>query len=140
MHIIAIVDDSYGMLFNYRRVSRDRYVNEKIIEILAGKKLWLNSFSAEAFEDSNIKLQIDDEVLKNAGECEYVFIEDIQIKKFHDKVESIIIFKWNRRYPSDFKLDYIPGENGMVCVSKIDFAGYSHDKITMEVWKRDEKI
>ena len=140
MFIIATVDESYGMMFNNRRISRDRVILEKLNELLDGKKIWANSFTAEEYADSKIVFHIDDDFVDKAGEGEYVFIENIQIGKYREKIEGVILFYWNRRYPSDFKLDYIPRENGMVCVSKLDFAGYSHDKITMEVWKRDEKI
>ena len=140
MYIIAIVDESYGMMFNNRRISMDRVILEKIGEVLDGKKLWINNFSAEEYVDSKINFQVDDDFVDKAGEGEYIFIENIQIRKYHDKIDGAILFYWNRRYPSDFKLDYIPGENGMICTNKMDFAGYSHDKITMEVWKRDEKI
>ena len=53
------------------------------------------------------------------------------------KIEELIIFKWNRRYPSDLTLDFNPSEHNMVLVKSEDFKGTSHEKITMEVWTKD---
>ena len=45
-----------------------------------------------------------------------------------------IVYRWNRRYPSDRK--YTPADNGWELVSTEDFAGYSHPKITKERYRK----
>ena len=53
-------------------------------------------------------------------------------------VEEMILFKWNRKYPCDFRLDFLPWDHGFTCVETEEFQGNSHDKITMEVWRREK--
>ena len=47
MKVISIVDDDYGIMFNNRRVSKDSVLNEHIIKMLDGGKLWLSLRSEE---------------------------------------------------------------------------------------------
>ena len=60
---------------------------------------------------------------------------DKKLRPYKDKINSVIVYKWNRQYPSDMKLDIEPSE-GRVLVSSVEFAGYSHEKITKEVYSR----
>ena len=59
---------------------------------------------------------------------------NIRIKYFNDKIEKLIVFKWNREYPSDFSLDIDLSQWSLI--STTDFKGNSHEKITMEVYKK----
>lgn len=47
MKVISIVDDDYGIMFNNRRVSKDSVLNEHIIKMLDGRKLWLSLYSKQ---------------------------------------------------------------------------------------------
>ena len=49
MKVISIVDDDYGIMFNNRRVSKDSVLNEHIIKMLDGGKLWLSLYSKKLF-------------------------------------------------------------------------------------------
>lgn len=49
MKVISIVDDDYGIMFNNRRVSKDSVLNEHIIKMLDGGKLWLSLYSKQIF-------------------------------------------------------------------------------------------
>lgn len=49
MKVISIVDDDYGIMFNNRRVSKDSVLNEHIIKMLDGGKLWLSLYSKQLF-------------------------------------------------------------------------------------------
>ena len=51
MKVISIVDDDYGIMFNNRRVSKDSVLNEHIIKMLDGGKLWLSLYSKQLFGD-----------------------------------------------------------------------------------------
>ena len=51
MKVISIVDDDYGIMFNNRRVSKDSVLNEHIIKMLDGGKLWLSLYSKQLFCD-----------------------------------------------------------------------------------------
>ena len=61
----------------------------------------------------------------------------MKIKKIktHEKlIEKIILIKWNRDYPADFKLDIDLSSWNLIDMT--EFIGYSHKTITMEVYTR----
>ena len=53
MIVIVCTEDRGGMLFNNRRVSKDRTVIQKILELSEGKKLWIHPFSEKLFEQEH---------------------------------------------------------------------------------------
>ena len=65
MQIIVCVDDNQGMMFNHRRVSKDRVLIEKIIEMARGRRLLVNTYSYELFKGMS-GVYVDDEFLSNA--------------------------------------------------------------------------
>ena len=42
MNVIVVVDDSYGMMFNHRRLSKDKTLREKVIQRVSGRVLRMN--------------------------------------------------------------------------------------------------
>ena len=135
MQVIVCVDDGTGMLFNHRRQSRDRVLIQRILEITKGKQIFMNTYSAELFE-GNENICIDDDFLKNAGDGDICFVENEALSGYMEKIEKIIVYKWNRRYPADLYLDIPLAENEWQLVESYDFKGYSHEKITEEVYER----
>lgn len=126
------------MQFGGRRVSRDRVVTEKICELCKGQPLWIDPASvglfAEQEKNGNIRLQKAKDFLKIAGEGEYCFVENANLEEVEEKIEKMIVFWWNRRYPSDRKLDL--NLSAWKKTSEEEFAGYSHEKVTKEVYER----
>ncbi len=135
MKLIICLDDDGGMLFNHRRQSRDSKVVEKIIEFTDGCRLWVNEYSAKLFDKD--KVCVSEDALEQSDDLDYCFVENVDPIPYADKASTIYIFKWNRKYPSDMKFEYIPSEHGMRLTKTEDFAGTSHDKIIMEVWERN---
>ena len=133
--LIACVDDKYGLLFNGRRVSKDETVIKKLLETIGDNKLWMSQYTSSLFqeEDSKVVL-IDDEFLTKASKNDYCFIEDAVPDEIKNKAEKLILFKWNREYPSDTKLemDLSSYKIDQAC----EFEGKSHKKITMEVYSK----
>lgn len=127
MILIVCVDNKNGMMFNNRRQSRDRILIERIKSITAGKKLWMNAYSAPLFDGG---ICIDEDFQNKAAEGEFCFTENE--KPLADKIERIILYKWNRDYPADmyFDLDL----SGWRLIASKDFKGYSHEKITEEIY------
>lgn len=99
MKVISIVDDDYGIMFNNRRVSKDSVLNEHIIKMLDGGKLWLSLYSKQLFCDYE-NLEVNQE-FGFAGRDDFCFVEDSEIVSYEDMVDEVYLYKWNRKYPSD---------------------------------------
>ena len=129
MHLIVCVDDRLGMSFCGRRLSRDKVVTEHILYRCAGHKLWIHPYSELLFAGKDIRIAPD--FLDKAEEGDYCFAETTPLPEKIDNLESVILYHWNRTYPSTVKF---PEEllAGMHMVHTEDFPGNSHDKITME--------
>lgn len=135
MKVIVCCENSNGMLFNNRRVSQDKVVTAKIVELTRETKLWMDNYSYSLFEAlsaSNINLA--DDALSEASEHEYCFVEKQMLAHYEKWISEIIVFRWNRDYPSDKELDIDLSEWRMKHTE--EFIGNSHEKITMEVYER----
>lgn len=132
MIVILCLDDKNGMMFNNRRQSKDKFVIQDILKLVDGKKLFISSYSESLFQGLESKLIIDNNFLNNAAEEDYCFIENNNLKDFSEKIEKIIVYKWNRIYPSDLKLEITIQDWNLI--GRFEFVGNSHDKITREVY------
>ena len=133
MILIACVDDDNGMMFNHRRQSQDRVLRERILKMTNGCRLWMNHYSVRQFESAP-QINVDDNFLNEAVHGDYCFVEDLDVKPYENRTEKIILYKWNRRYPSDlhFGIDLSAWD----LVEMVEFPGSSHEKITEEVYVR----
>ena len=129
MYIIACVDDRNGLLFNNRRQSRDANVIERIQELTKKSRLWIHPFSSALFPKASVSVHF----LEEAKDGEFCFLENMQPKETK-RIEGIYLFRWNRTYPYDTVLN-IPMDSFHKSYEQ-SFAGTSHDKITLEVYRR----
>lgn len=130
--IFCLAKDKSMMLFG-KRQSKDAKLVEWIVNHIGDAKLWVSNYSAKQFEGvSNIV--IDDDYTNKAAEADYCFIEDKDYST--EGVSEIIICKWNRDYPGDKFFDIDLKANAFKKVDSIDIAGKSHEKITIEIYKR----
>jgi len=135
MIAIVCVDNSFGMLFNNRRLSQDKVVTDKIIELTKNNKLWMCRFSCTLFDKiDNRNINIDDDFLNEAANGEFCFVENKALIPYEKWIEQIIVFKWNRDYPSDLKFDL--NLSKFKLIETTDFVGNSHKNITMEVYAK----
>lgn len=132
MQIIICVDDNLGLLFNNRRQSRDRVLVEDIFK--KTEKIWIHSFSEKLFVGYEDKIMVDDDFLMKAGQGDTCFVENQGIMPYIDKVEELVLYQWNQKYPSDFKLDVNLDNWDMT--SQEEFVGKSHEKITRQTYSR----
>ena len=132
MNIILCLDDNMGMLFNGKRQSRDKCITEDIEKTI--DKIWIHPFSEDLFLGSNCNYQVSETFLDQVGKQEYCFVEAHHIASHLQQVNQIIIYRWNRKYPSDFKCD-IP-LNQWYLAEQHDLKGFSHERITKEVYTR----
>ena len=134
MLLMVCVDDNLGMAFNHRRQSQDRVLRRKMLERAAGKPLWMSPYSARQFEPLPQTIQVAEDFWARAGVGEFCFAELQAPGTWLDRLEGVVLYRWNRRYPSDLKFD-LPLE-GFTLRQRQEFAGYSHPKITEEVYLR----
>lgn len=136
MKLIVCVDDRMGVMFNKRRQSKDAKVREDILSMLEeGKKLLVSPYTAKQFlEEEQEKLYVSETFLSEATEEDICFIEDGDVSELEDKIEHIILYRWNRHYPSDkyFTLDL----SNYDLVSSIDFVGNSHPEMLKEEYRK----
>ena len=130
MIIAVCVDDKMGMLFNNRRQSRDKCVTDDLMTI--AETVHINGFSEELFEDYKDRIEVSEDFLENAGSEDVCFVENIDLEPYADKIDKVILYLWNRHYPSSlkFKVDLSEYE----VVEETEFQGNSHEKITREVY------
>ena len=133
MKIAVCIEKSGGMLFNNRRVSKDSILQQKLLECVGEGNICLNEYSAKQFTSTK-HLQVSDNFLTVASDDDICFIENVEIPM--DKVTQVYLFQWNRDYPADTYFDYNLKDLGFKKVRSEDFAGYSHKKITLEVYQR----
>ena len=129
MHLIFCLDESDGLSFCGRRLSQDREVYAHVLRLSEGHALWAAPSSAGLFPKGSVL--VDPEFLKKASGGEYCFVETLNGADAVTGLESVILYYWNRRYPSTEKFSR-KLLAGMQRSYAEDFQGNSHEKITME--------
>lgn len=134
MKLIVCLDDRLGMMFNKRRQSRDRILIDDIINMVRGEKIVIAPYSESLFKDKSANTEVIGDPLCEASGDSWCFIEDGTLIKNKDKVDTLVIYRWNRHYPGDNFFDF--PMDGYALSSSEELVGSSHDKITKEVWKK----
>jgi hypothetical protein len=124
------------MLFNKRRVGRDKLMIKDLEEYVADAPIFIEPYSEELFSDVSLNIILSEKPLEFAEEGDFVFVERQKPSRFAERADEIVIYKWNRRYPFDFAMDFSPEALGFKLESSKDFKGYAHEKITREVYRR----
>lgn len=132
MNVIVCVDDNYGMMFNDRRQSRDREVIKDILDKHSDFNVYMSEYSKELFDEYGKDINVSNNFLFEAKDEDYCFVEDNSLKSFETEINKIIMYMWNRIYPSDIYFDIDLSNYRLVECREIK--GYSHDKITKKVF------
>ena len=130
MTVFVCVDDENGMLFNRRRQSRDRVLIEDVLRTAGGAPLWVSPYSAPLFAEADPAVHTAEQPPEEA--C---FVEVPPLAPWLARIQTLIVYRWNRLYPADRRLDIDPAQ-GFSLRETSEFAGSSHEKITKEVWSR----
>lgn len=130
MKLIVCVENSGGMLFNNRRLSRDSKVTEDILSCCKDR-LFFTDFSSSLFNGDG-KTVSSPEAVPREG---YFFIENILPSSLLEMTEGIVIYRWNRDYPHDLSFDIDLSEFTMAAPAS-EISGTSHEKITKEEYSR----
>ena len=133
MKIIVCLDEQNGMLFLGRRQSQDSVLRAHMLAYTGGSALWMNAYSAKQFSELPDGIRVDEAFLEKAGEDDFCFVEDPSGLR-GKQADRLIIYRWNRRYPSDVKFPMEAFAPRMRLHSSCEFVGSSHECITQEVY------
>ena len=136
MKIIVCLDDYGGMLFNFRRQSRDRVLISDVMSNLGSQKLYITEFSEILFSEYEGKYEIVEDFSNLTDENCACFVENVDVSPFIDSISEVTVYNWNRVYPRDFVFDINLENEGFSLMSSCEFEGYSHEKIRKEVYER----
>lgn len=135
MIVMVCVDDNNGMMFNKRRQSQDRVLRQRMLELTGEKKLWMNAYSRKQFsEEDESRIAVVEDEFQNIQPGEYCFLEDQDPARYEDQIEELIVFHWNRTYPADLHCTLDLSDWNLTETE--EFAGHSHEKITLERYGR----
>ena len=128
MILSLCVDDRMGLMFQGRRLSKDVLLREKLME-LSGGMLRMSSYSAKQFD---MPVYSSADYLSGASENDWCFAENDDYLAASERINKIVLFRWNRSYPADLYFAF-PGEWSLIHTE--EFPGKSHERITMEVYE-----
>ena len=129
MTLYICLDDRNGLQFNRRRQSRDAAVLEDIRNQLAGPLL-IDPFSEKLIREAEIPYVLAPET---AGDF---FSEDVPSEELLAQVTKLVIYRWNRHYPSDVQWNPDLAAMGFHLLETTEFPGKSHEKIPREVYEK----
>ena len=132
MKIFVCVDDGMGTMFNHRRQSRDRILCADAVREIRGTLL-CTPYTARVLGEYTSP-RISDAPLEEAGAEDSVFVEGEALLPYLDKIDTLVMYRWNRRYPHDQLFD-LPLD-AFTLRSSCDMEGYSHEKITKEIYQK----
>ena len=140
MKIIVCLDEKGGMTFNKRRQSSDRVIRQNMLQMLGEQKLYVNGYTAKQFEEEEMdRLIVSEECLAEAGDDDYVFIENIHVEPYAEEVTQVIVYRWERTYPSDFFFDIDLASKEWTLQTEEEFVGHSHEVIWKEIYERTQQ-
>jgi hypothetical protein len=133
--VAVCLDDENGMMFGGRRQSRDRILIEDFVRECSDRPICVGEYSRILFAEYP-QVQITSNPLgdcPNGGVC---FAEDQRLTPHLNEIEALILYRWNRLYPSDLRFDVDLRASGFSLVSSEEFEGSSHPKITKEIYRK----
>ena len=133
MVIVVCVDEQGGMIFNHRRQSQDRRLREDLLAEAGGRPIWMNRYSCKQFAPAPENIRTAEDFAEQAGPGEFCFFEDVFPGPWLDQAERIVVYHWNRTYPSDPPRFPLPPA-GRSAARREEFTGSSHERITKEIW------
>ena len=129
MTLYICLDDRNGLQFNHRRQSRDSALLENIRSQLSGNLL-IDPFSEKMIREAEIPYVLPPET------AEDYFAEDVPPEEILSGTGRLVIYRWNRHYPSNITWEPDLESLGFVLEETSEFPGTSHETITREVYVR----
>ena len=135
MTLIVCLDERGGMAFGGRRQSRDALVIKDIFNTVGGGRLLVAPYSERLFSEYG-PVTVKDNPLGSAGRSDFVILETSAVGDGRDRIDNLIIYRWNRHYPADLYFDLSPEECGFTLKESTELVGTSHEKITREIYEK----
>ncbi len=125
----------FGIAFGGRRQSRDRELCADILKDSAGKRLSMSEYSAKLFPDSDVFVADSP-----SGDIDEVYFLELRDPgEYLHLAKQVIVYRWNRHYPSDIVFSKKLEDFGFRLSESCDICGYSHEKITKETYNKYEE-
>ena len=131
---VVCVDDRGGTAFHGRRQSMDRLLRADLLAMAGEKKLWMDETARRQFTEDCPNVEAAPDFPQRAGLGEFCFGEAHPVIPWLDRIEAMVIYRWNRAYPADCYLDFDPAAAGWTLTERRDFPGHSHPNLTKEVY------
>ena len=133
MKLIVCLDERMGMAFNQRRQSRDRVLTEDLVRSVKGSRLFVMPYSVPLFAGQDVELAVSERPMLEATDRDWCFLE-LCSPETVDGIKELIVYRWNRHYPSDRKFPTALLSSRWQLTCKREFPGKSHETITLEVY------
>ena len=133
--VAITVDDKMGLAFNKRRQSRDKLLIADLCNKTDGK-IYVSGYSLPLFEEYADRIEVVENPLQDCPDGGCCFVEMTHLAPYEKDISRLIVYHWNRLYPSDKKLDIDVSNCGFKMTAKYEFAGNSHDKITKGIYEK----
>lgn len=135
MTIVVTVSKDFGLLFHQRRQSQDRLQRANLKALIGSWPLYMNAYSYSLYQDFFKESSVvAEDFLDLCPKDGWALIEDQSLQKYISKIDQVILYQWNRSYPSDTWLDI--SLDSFQLVEQVDFVGSSHERITRLTYQR----
>ena len=134
MKIAVCIDDKNGMLFGGRRQSMDSCLRAEFLKMTEPAGIWMDAYTAGQFAENSDRICVDEDFLAKARDEDWCFVEKADLRPVAEKITQLVLYRWNRHYPSTQKFPQELFENRWTLVASRDFPGSSHERITEEVY------
>lgn len=135
MILVACVDRKNGMSFYGRRQTKDRVVQERILQDAYPGKVAMSRRCAAGFPaEFQPHIICRDNPMETAS-GQFCMIGAEKASQYADQIEKVILYRWDTVYPADACFD-LPLDDGWELESETYFDGHSHPDVRREVYVR----
>lgn len=135
MKAIVCTDLDFGILFNHRRVSQDIKQREDLFQLIQNQPLVMDAATAKLYGD-HPQIKIVDDLRVSVNDDQFCVFENDMINQYQEKIDTLIHYNWNRKYPSDCKLKLDLSK--YIIKEQVEFGGKSHEKITRTIYVKKD--
>ena len=133
MTVVVATDMRGGMLFLGRRVSRDRALIADLARLQSGRLL-CHPFSERYLISMGLSPIVCEDPLGSAREDDTCFIEGLPLSPHVPSITRLIVYRFDKVYPSDVSLDIDPHAPPFRLAETRELPGYAHKTLSREVY------